>query len=272
MLRTPHHFVRRAPARLCTLEGLYLEIASPFGSRCPEPRAAAAMRASARLIDVDSNLSCHHPTRCGKRRLQDADAYRHDHKQPCPGYCSGHVPTARSPSRFGGRPTRRPRPRPSACGGRNANLLIPGPFGSRPLMGAALYTRSASIPQQSAEICDPFTACRSFTDSEGIKIVADFEDAGLSGSSSVDRPGFLNLMQAARSGTVPRRDLRGTGSSVSIPGGNHRHFRKPARPRRIRHHAGGRPRRWDADLRKKNVGHPLPQGYAEQDHARAPER
>ena len=68
-------------------------------------------------------------------------------------------------------------------------------------MRAALYTRSASVPQQSAEICDPFTACRTFADSEGIEIVAAFEDAGLSGSSSVDRPGFLNLMQAARSGT-----------------------------------------------------------------------
>ena len=67
-------------------------------------------------------------------------------------------------------------------------------------MRAALYTRSASVSQQSAEIHDPFMACRTFAEREGIDVVAAFEDAGASGVSSVDRPGFLDLMQAAKTG------------------------------------------------------------------------
>ena len=67
-------------------------------------------------------------------------------------------------------------------------------------MRAALYTRSASLPQQSAETIDPFMACRTFADREGIDIVASFEDAGASGVSSAHRPGFLDLLQAAQTG------------------------------------------------------------------------
>lgn len=67
-------------------------------------------------------------------------------------------------------------------------------------MRAALYNRSASVPQQSTKILDPFMACRTFTEREGIDVVAAFEDAGASGVSSVDRPGFLSLMRAAKTG------------------------------------------------------------------------
>lgn len=67
-------------------------------------------------------------------------------------------------------------------------------------MRAALYTRSASVSQQSIEIHDPFTACRTFADREDIEIIAAFEDAGASGASSANRPGFLSLMQAAKTG------------------------------------------------------------------------
>ena len=67
-------------------------------------------------------------------------------------------------------------------------------------MRAAHSPRSASVPQQFAEIHDPFSACRTFAEREGIDVVAAFEDAGASGVSSVDRPGFLDLMQAAKIG------------------------------------------------------------------------
>ena len=67
-------------------------------------------------------------------------------------------------------------------------------------MRAALYTRSASVSQQSSEIQDPFTACRTFAEREGIEIVAAFEDAGMSGAAGANRPGFLSLMQAAKTG------------------------------------------------------------------------
>lgn len=67
-------------------------------------------------------------------------------------------------------------------------------------MRAALYTRSASVSQQSAEIHDPFMACRTFAEREGIDVIAAFEDAGASGASCADRPGFHDLMQAAETG------------------------------------------------------------------------
>ena len=69
-------------------------------------------------------------------------------------------------------------------------------------MRAALYTRSASVPQKAAGNHDPFMACRTFAEREGIDVVAAFEDAGASGVSSVNRPGFLSLMQAAKTGAV----------------------------------------------------------------------
>jgi DNA invertase Pin-like site-specific DNA recombinase len=67
-------------------------------------------------------------------------------------------------------------------------------------MRAALYIRSASVFQKTAEFHDPFMACRTFAEREGIDVAAAFEDAGASGVSSVDRPGFLDLMQAAKTG------------------------------------------------------------------------
>ncbi|MFI8684155.1 recombinase family protein [Brevundimonas diminuta] len=67
-------------------------------------------------------------------------------------------------------------------------------------MRAALYTRSASVSQKTVEFHDPFMACQTFADREGIEVVAAFEDAGASGISSIDRPGFLDLMQAAKTG------------------------------------------------------------------------
>ena len=67
-------------------------------------------------------------------------------------------------------------------------------------MRAALYTRIASVSQQSTEIHDPFMACRTFAEREGIDVVTAFEDAGAFGASSVVRPGLLSLMEAAKTG------------------------------------------------------------------------
>jgi DNA invertase Pin-like site-specific DNA recombinase len=67
-------------------------------------------------------------------------------------------------------------------------------------MRAALYTRRASVSQHPTEIHSPFTACRTFADREGIEIIATFEDSGISGTSGANRPEFLSLMQAARTG------------------------------------------------------------------------
>lgn len=67
-------------------------------------------------------------------------------------------------------------------------------------MRAALYTRTASVSQRPTDVHDQLAACRVFADRENIEIVAAFEDAGLSGKSAVSGPGFLALMQAAKTG------------------------------------------------------------------------
>ena len=64
-------------------------------------------------------------------------------------------------------------------------------------MRAAIYARvskddegkSDSVPVQLAE-------CRAFAARQGLTVVADFSDDGISGYARGNRPGFLSLMQA----------------------------------------------------------------------------
>jgi len=67
-------------------------------------------------------------------------------------------------------------------------------------MRAAVYTRTASVSQRPTEVHDQLAACRLFAEREDIAVVAAFHDAGVSGKSAVSRPGFLALMQAAKTG------------------------------------------------------------------------
>jgi DNA invertase Pin-like site-specific DNA recombinase len=67
-------------------------------------------------------------------------------------------------------------------------------------MRAALYTRTASVSQRPTDVHDQPAACRVFAERENIEIVAAFDDAGVSGDFSNSRPGFLSLMQAAKTG------------------------------------------------------------------------
>ncbi|SJM55251.1 recombinase [Brevundimonas diminuta 3F5N] len=71
---------------------------------------------------------------------------------------------------------------------------------NRPLMRAALYARFSSDLQKQTSIEDQFVACRAFAARQGIEIVGAFEDAGISGASIANRPGFLAMERAAKGG------------------------------------------------------------------------
>ncbi|MGH6978623.1 MAG: recombinase family protein, partial [Brevundimonas sp.] len=71
---------------------------------------------------------------------------------------------------------------------------------TRPLMRAALYARFSSDLQKQTSIEDQFVACRAFAARQGIEIVGAFEDAGISGASIANRPGFLAMERAAKGG------------------------------------------------------------------------
>ena len=71
---------------------------------------------------------------------------------------------------------------------------------TRPLMRAALYARFSSDLQKQASIADQFAACRTFAARQDIEIVGAYEDAAISGASTANRPGFLAMVRAAKSG------------------------------------------------------------------------
>ena len=64
-------------------------------------------------------------------------------------------------------------------------------------MRAAIYARYSSDLQNPHSIEDQASACRRLAQKRGLTIVASFEDAGLSGASVANRPGFAALMRAA---------------------------------------------------------------------------
>ena len=65
---------------------------------------------------------------------------------------------------------------------------------------AALYARYSSDNQSEASIEDQFRLCRNHARREGWQIVESYEDAAISGASTVQRPGIQRLMHEARHG------------------------------------------------------------------------
>jgi site-specific DNA recombinase len=67
-------------------------------------------------------------------------------------------------------------------------------------MRAALYARFSTDLQRSESIGDQLAACRSFCAQAGLSVVAEFEDAAISGASMANRPALADLVRAARAG------------------------------------------------------------------------
>lgn len=67
---------------------------------------------------------------------------------------------------------------------------------------AALYARFSTDNQSAASIADQLRACRAHADRLGAVIVAEFEDAAISGQAMANRPGVRALMAAARAGRL----------------------------------------------------------------------
>ena len=65
---------------------------------------------------------------------------------------------------------------------------------------AALYARYSSDNQREASNADQFEVCRRYCEQQGFEIVAVFDDAALSGSSTVLRPGYQRMVLAAETG------------------------------------------------------------------------
>lgn len=66
-------------------------------------------------------------------------------------------------------------------------------------MRAAIYARFSSELQDRRSIADQLAMARDHAAKEGWKVVAEFSDAAISGSSLHNRPGLLDLMVAAQS-------------------------------------------------------------------------
>ena len=64
-------------------------------------------------------------------------------------------------------------------------------------MRAALYARYSSDLQNAASLQDQFATCRMFAERQGVEVVATYEDAGISGASTANRPGLQALMAGA---------------------------------------------------------------------------
>jgi DNA invertase Pin-like site-specific DNA recombinase len=65
---------------------------------------------------------------------------------------------------------------------------------------AALYARFSTDLQRSESISDQLAACRAFCAQHDLSVVAQFEDAAISGASMANRPGLADLLRAARAG------------------------------------------------------------------------
>lgn len=64
----------------------------------------------------------------------------------------------------------------------------------------ALYARYSSDRQNERSIADQFTVCRRHAEARGWTVVMTFEDAAISGAAMANRPGILNMIQAAEAG------------------------------------------------------------------------
>ncbi|WP_342354330.1 recombinase family protein [Paracoccus siganidrum] len=72
--------------------------------------------------------------------------------------------------------------------------------GSPAMTRIALYARYSSDQQREASIEDQFRICRDRAKKEGWRIVDMYQDAGISGSSMILRPGIQTLLQDAQAG------------------------------------------------------------------------
>ena len=62
---------------------------------------------------------------------------------------------------------------------------------------AALYARFSTDKQRDASIQDQFRECERVASAAGLKVVARFEDKGISGGTA-QRPGYQAMLAAAR--------------------------------------------------------------------------
>ena len=81
------------------------------------------------------------------------------------------------------------------------NAVAPG--GSRKLR-AVIYARYSSDNQREASITDQVELCRRYCTQQGWDVVAVFDDAAQSGSSTVLRPGYQRMVLAAEDRRVRR--------------------------------------------------------------------
>ena len=65
-------------------------------------------------------------------------------------------------------------------------------------MRVAIYARFSSDLQDIRSIVDQIAAARDYAERQGLRVVAEFSDAAISGSSLHNRPGLLDLMLAAQ--------------------------------------------------------------------------
>jgi site-specific DNA recombinase len=69
-------------------------------------------------------------------------------------------------------------------------------------MRAAIYARVSKEEDASDSVEVQVRACREFAKQRKLSVVEEYEDDGISGWSTGNRPGFQALMQAARSGQI----------------------------------------------------------------------
>ena len=65
-------------------------------------------------------------------------------------------------------------------------------------MRAALYARFSTELQRRESIEDQLRACRAWCERTGLEVVAEYEDAAISGASMSNRPGLQALVAAAQ--------------------------------------------------------------------------
>jgi site-specific DNA recombinase len=66
-------------------------------------------------------------------------------------------------------------------------------------LSAAIYARYSSDNQSEASIEDQVRVCRRYAELQGFTVIAEYEDAGISGASTL-RPGYQKLLEGARKG------------------------------------------------------------------------
>ena len=69
-----------------------------------------------------------------------------------------------------------------------------------PSPSAAIYARYSSDNQSEASIEDQVRVCRRYAELQGFTVVVEYEDAAISGASTL-RPGYQSLLEAARKGS-----------------------------------------------------------------------